>query len=140
METKLTSKSNAHKNAKTAKNSAHKNAKKLAESIFNILDKQSAEEIISIDLQGKSSIADYMIVASGRSNRHVHALADYVKRGLKEFGIDKLGIEGEDQCDWVLVDAGDVIVHLFKPEVREFYAIEKLWTMPKANLKDSDTP
>lgn len=74
-----------------------------------------------------------MIVASGRSNRHVNALADYVQRGLKEAGHTKLGIEGQEQCDWVLLDAGDVIVHLFRPEVREFYALEKMWMLPAAD-------
>ena len=88
-----------------------------------------------IDLRGKSSICDDMIVASGRSNRHVHALADYVKQGLKALGHEKLGVEGLDQCDWVLIDAGDVILHLFRPEVREYYALEKMWSVP--NVDDS---
>ena len=102
----------------------------LAAIINEILEEQSAEEIVRLDLRGKSSICDYMIVASGRSNRHVNALADYVQRGLKQHGLEKLGIEGMEQCDWVLIDAGDVIVHLFRPEVREFYALEKLWSVP----------
>ena len=116
--------------AKTAKRRAkaeHK-ADKIANIILDILDTQSAEEIVKIDLRGKSSIADYMLVASGRSNRHVGALADYVLKGLKENGQDKLGSEGLEQCDWVLIDAGDVIVHLFRPEVREFYQLEKMWS------------
>ncbi len=128
---KLSNKSHASKTAKTAKKRTKNTAKKLAGLILDILDKQSAENIINIDLQGKSSVADYMIIASGRSNRHVNALADYVKRGLKENGIKNLGVEGEEQCDWVLLDAGDVIIHIFRPEVREFYALEKLWAMPK---------
>ncbi len=101
-----------------------------AKSIIDILENQSAEDIIKIDLRGKSSIADFMIIASGRSNRHVSALTDYVKRGLKEAGDQKLGIEGLEQCDWVLIDAGDVILHIFRPEVREYYALEKLWSLP----------
>ena len=82
-----------------------------------------------LDLVGKSSIADTMLVASGRSNRHVNALSDYVQRGLKQVGLAKLGIEGDKQNDWVLIDVGDVIVHLFRPEVREYYALEKLWSV-----------
>jgi len=101
--------------------------------IYDILDTQSAEDIVRLDLAGKSSIADTMIVASGRSNRHVNALSDYVQRGLKEIGLKKLGIEGDKQNDWVLIDAGDVIVHLFRPEVREFYALEKLWAVSPNN-------
>ena len=104
-------------------------AAQLADLIYDILDKQSAEDIVRLDLTGKSSIADSMIVASGRSNRHVSALSDYIQRGLKEVGIQKLGIEGDTQYDWVLIDAGDVIVHLFRPEVREYYALEKLWSV-----------
>jgi ribosome-associated protein len=105
-------------------------ASKLAEHIIAILDEHSAQDILKIDLEGKSSIADYMIVASGRSNRHVSALADYVFKGLKEAGMSQMGIEGQDACDWVLIDAGDVILHVFRPEVREFYNIEKIWTSP----------
>jgi ribosome-associated protein len=102
----------------------------LAQFIFNILEENSAEEINTLDLRGKSSIADYMIVASGRSNRHVSALADYVQRGLREEQYPKLGVEGKEQCDWILIDAGDVILHLFRPEVREYYALEKMWSTP----------
>jgi len=102
----------------------------VAAHILDILDTQSAADIIKLDLRGKSSIADFMVVASGRSNRHVNALADYVLRGLKEIGHQKLGVEGLAQCDWVLIDAGDVILHLFRPEVREFYALEKMWSVP----------
>lgn len=105
--------------------------------IYDILDTQSAENIVRLDLAGKSSIADTMIVASGRSNRHVSALSDYVQRCLKEIGLKKLGIEGDKQNDWVLIDAGDVIVHLFRPEVRAFYALEKLWSV-SPNIDDLD--
>ncbi len=97
--------------------------------IQNILEEQSSEDIVAIDIRNKSSIADFMIIATGKSNRHVSALTDYVQRGLKEHGHEKLGVEGLDQCDWVLIDAGDVIVHLFRPEVREYYDLEKLWTI-----------
>ncbi|PHS35428.1 MAG: ribosome silencing factor [Robiginitomaculum sp.] len=109
--------------------STRQNSAELADFIYDILDTQSAEDIVRLNLAGKSSIADVMIVASGRSNRHVSALSDYILRGLKEIGLKKLGIEGNKQNDWVLIDAGDVIVHMFRPEVREFYALEKLWSV-----------
>ncbi len=85
---------------------------------------------MALDLRGKSSVTDIMIVASGRSNRHVSALSDYVLRGLKEIGMKSLGVEGQEQADWVLIDAGDVVLHVFRPEVREYYAIEKMWSVP----------
>jgi len=136
METKLTNTTSAISAAKKiAKSIAAKDkpAKNFAAQIIDILEKQSAEDIVQIDLRGKSSICDDMIIASGRSNRHVNALADYVKQGLKELGVDKLGVEGLDQCDWVLIDAGDIILHLFRPEVREYYALEKMWSVPSTN-------
>ena len=102
----------------------------LSSHILSILDEHSAQDTIEIDVRGKSSVTDYMIVTSGRSNRHVGALADYVLRALKELGHKDLGVEGLEGCDWVLIDAGDVIVHLFRPEVRVFYNIEKIWSVP----------
>ena len=92
------------------------------------LEDDKAEDILALDVRGKSSFADMLIVASGRSSRHVGALADHVMRMLKEAGAKQVRIEGLPHCDWVLVDAGDVIVHLFRPEVRAFYNIEKIWT------------
>lgn len=102
----------------------------LSEHIQSVLDENSAQDIITIDIRGKSSVADYMIVVSGRSNRHVGALADYVQRSLKELGHKSLGVEGLEACDWVLIDAGDVILHIFRPEVRVFYNLEKIWSVP----------
>ena len=96
----------------------------------DILDDNSAQDVLEIDIRGKSSIADYMVVASGRSNRHVGALSDYVLRGLKEAGFKDIGTEGQDGQDWVLIDAGDVILHIFRPEVRVFYNLEKIWSVP----------
>lgn len=92
------------------------------------LDDSKAEDIVSIDIAGKTSIADHMIVASGRSHRHVGAIADHLSRDLKKAGCGAPRVEGLPHCDWVLVDAGDVIVHLFRPEVREFYNLEKMWS------------
>lgn len=83
--------------------------------------------MVTIDLAGKTSLADYMVVASGSSSRHVSAMTDHLRRGLRKAGLKNIKVEGEQHCDWVLLDAGDVIVHLFRPEVREFYKIERLW-------------
>ena len=97
------------------------------------LDEDKAQEIVMIDLKGKSPMADTMIVASGRSHRHVGALADHLLRTLKEQGFGRAKVEGLPHCDWVLIDAGDVIVHLFRPEVRMFYNIEKIWAVDSAH-------
>ena len=93
-----------------------------------VLDDAKAEDIVTIPLDDKTAIADTMVVASGRSNRHVGAIADQLVEKLKEAGHRDLKVEGMPQCDWVLVDAGDVVVHIFRPEVRSFYNIEKLWS------------
>lgn len=91
------------------------------------LEDDKAEDILAIDIRGKSSFADMLVIASGRSARHVGALADHVLRKLKDAGLKDVRVEGLPQADWVLVDAGDVVVHLFRPEVRAFYNIEKIW-------------
>ena len=93
------------------------------------LDDDQAQDVIAIDLNGKSSLADAIVVASGRSQRHVSAIADHLLRGLKTQGWGRAQVEGLPQADWVLIDAGDVIVHLFRPEVRAFYNIEKIWSV-----------
>lgn len=95
--------------------------------VLDILDDAKAEEIVSIDLAGKTSIADTMIIASGRSNTHVAAVADRVIRTCKDLGKATPRVEGLPSADWVLVDAGDLVVHIFRPEVRQFYNLEKLW-------------
>jgi ribosome-associated protein len=97
--------------------------------ILHRLDEDKAQDIVVIDLKDKSSVADAMIVASGRSHRHVGALADHLLRLLKDAGQGKARVEGLPHCDWVLIDAGDIIVHLFRPEVRSFYNIEKIWSV-----------
>lgn len=96
--------------------------------VLTSLDDDKAEDVVAIDIRGKSSFADMLVVASGRSARHVGALADHVMRKLKDAGVKDVRVEGLPQGDWVLVDAGDVVVHLFRPEVRSFYNIEKIWT------------
>jgi ribosome-associated protein len=101
----------------------------LEELILSRLDADKAQDIVNIDLKGKSPIADTIIVASGRSQRHVGALADHLLRALKDAGYGRARVEGMPACDWVLIDAGDVVVHLFRPEVRAFYNIEKIWSV-----------
>ena len=91
------------------------------------LDDMKAEDTTSIDLRGKTTIADTMVVTSGRSNRHVGAVADRVLEDLRKAGLKNLRVEDMPHCDWVLIDAGDVIVHVFRPEVRDFYNLEKMW-------------
>lgn len=97
------------------------------------LDDDKAENIVVIDLEGKTEIADYLVVATGTSQRHVGAMTDHIQRNLKTQGVKGIAVEGTPQCDWVLIDAGDVIVHLFRPEVRDFYNLEKIWTAPAAS-------
>jgi ribosome-associated protein len=92
-----------------------------------LLDDGKAEEIATIDLQGKSDIADFMLIATGRSQRQVMALAQRLTEGLKEAGCKKVAVEGLRNGEWVLVDAGDVVVHLFRPETRTYYNLEKMW-------------
>jgi len=104
-------------------------ARSIEEVILAKLDDDQAQDIVSIDLRGKSPVADAMIIASGRSHRHVGAIADHLLRALKDAGVGKARVEGLPHCDWVLIDAGDVIVHLFRPEVRAFYNIEKIWSV-----------
>lgn len=86
-----------------------------------------AQDSVTIDLTGKSSIGDYMVVTSGTSQRHVGSVADNVVKDLEEAGVRNLRVEGMRQADWVLIDAGDVIVHVFRPEIRAFYNLEKMW-------------
>jgi ribosome-associated protein len=97
--------------------------------ILRSLDDAKAEQTVHIDIAGKSSLSDHMVVTSGRSHRHVGALADQLAKDLKDAGFGKPRVEGLPHCDWVLVDGGDVIVHIFRPEVREFYNIEKMWAV-----------
>ncbi len=91
------------------------------------LEDDKAQDIVVIDLAGKSSMADHMLVCTGTSQRHVGAMAEHLRERLKAAGIRKIAIEGVTQGDWVLIDGGDIIVHLFRPEVRSFYDLEKMW-------------
>ena len=103
---------------------------KILEIVKTSLDDGKAEDMIVIDLEGKSSIASYMVVASGNSNRHVASLAENLQMKLKENGCSSIS-EGLEKADWVLVDAYDVIIHIFRPEVRDFYSLEKMWSAVK---------
>jgi ribosome-associated protein len=100
------------------------------ETVLASLEDSKAENIVTIDIQGKSSLGDYMIVASGRSHRHVAAVADHLVRALRDAGLGTPRVEGLPGADWVLIDSGDVIVHIFRPEVRDFYNLEKMWQAP----------
>jgi len=103
-------------------------SQKVISLILSELEDNKAEAITKIDLAGKSDIADAMVIASGRSQRHVGAIADKIQRCLKEAGLGHVKVEGLPACDWVLIDAQDVVVHLFRPEVREFYKLERIWS------------
>jgi ribosome-associated protein len=94
------------------------------------LDGDKAEDVVVIDLAGKTSLADHMVIASGTSQRQIGAMADHILQKVKAIGVTSAAVEGASLCDWVLIDAGDVIVHLFRPEVRAFYALERLWGAP----------
>lgn len=99
-----------------------------AKHIVSWLDDAKAENIVTIPLAGKTSIGDFMIVASGRTDRHVGAIADRIRRKLRETGLaSRVRVEGMEACDWVLIDTGDIVVHIFQPEVRDFYKLEKMW-------------
>ncbi|WP_429913028.1 ribosome silencing factor [Inquilinus limosus] len=102
-------------------------ARPLLETALTSLDDDKAEDMVVIDLTGRSSIADSLIIATGRSSRQVAAMADHLLEKLKPLAPGPVQVEGQQRGDWVLIDAGDVVVHLFRPEVREFYALEKMW-------------
>lgn len=111
----------------------------LLEWIVTSLDDEKAEEIVQIDLRGRSEIADYMVICSGRSTRQVTSLADKLTAKLKEDFGRGAKIEGKTAGDWVLIDTGDVVVHVFRPEVREFYQLEKMWMPAGADTEASSS-
>ncbi|WP_425388072.1 ribosome silencing factor [Altererythrobacter ishigakiensis] len=100
--------------------------------VMGQLDDDQAQEIVSIPLEGKSSIADHMVIASGRSTRQVAAMAQKLAEKIKQQGFGSARVEGLPAADWVLIDAGDVVVHLFRPEVRSFYNLERMWGFGEA--------
>ncbi|WP_322096443.1 ribosome silencing factor [Pelagibius marinus] len=102
-------------------------SRRLLSVVESSLEDDKADDIVVIELADKSSIADFMVIASGRSARQVGAMADHLREKLKAEGVHGVAAEGQARCDWVLIDGGDVIVHLFRPEVRSFYNLEKMW-------------
>ncbi len=108
----------------------------LKKEIIDILDSNKALDVVSIDLEGKSSVADYMIIASGTSSRHIQALSEKVFENFKNSGIENCKIEGKNSNEWKLVDGIDLIVHIFNPEKRKFYELEKMWSelIPKEKV------
>lgn len=109
-----------------------KDGHSLHELVIQSLDDDQAQDVISIPLEGKSSIADYMVIASGRSTRQVAAMAQKLAERVKQNGYGSARVEGLPAADWVLIDAGDVVVHLFRPEVRSFYNLERMWAFGDA--------
>ena len=107
------------------------------ELVLASLEDSKAEDIVTINIAGKSALGDYMVVVSGRSNRHVTAIADHLITDLKDEGLGNARVEGLEAGDWVLIDTGDVIIHLFRPEVRQFYNIEKIWSVDSAHRTPS---
>ena len=113
----------------------------LLECVRQATEELKARDVVEIDVIGKSSVTDFMVIASGTSSRHVKSIADEVVKFAKNLGIMPLGVEGEREAEWVLVDLGDVIVHVMLPRVREFYALERLWTVgdqPPSLLDEGD--
>ena len=108
----------------------HNNVVKI---IHQVLSDNKAKDITKINLEKKSSIADFMIICSGTSNRHVISLSNYLVKALKKENLNTLNVEGKRNGDWVLVDAGDIIIHLFRSEVREYYGLEKMWSGEEIN-------
>ena len=111
----------------------------LLDCVRKATEELKAKDLVEIDVIGKSSVADYMVIASGTSSRHVKSIADEVVKFAKNLGVMPLGVEGEREAEWVLVDLGDVIVHVMLPRVREFYALERLWTVGDNPPDDHET-
>ncbi len=107
--------------------------------VLDALDDLKAKDVCEIDVRGKTSIADTLIIASGTSSRHVKSMADEVIRFAKQAGVLPLGVEGQEEAEWVLVDLGDIIVHVMLPRIREFYGLERLWTVGDAPAVDAGT-
>ena len=104
------------------------------------LDDDKARDVVVIELAGKSTLADCMVICSGTSQRHIHAMADHLSERLKAAGAKRFAVEGLAQADWVLLDAGDVIVHMFRPEVRNFYSLEKMWGSATSPVEAGEAP
>jgi ribosome-associated protein len=114
-------------------------AEALLKAVHAAVDNLKAQDVVEIDVRGKTSVCDFMIVASGTSSRHVKSVADEVIKHAKQLDCQPLGVEGEREAEWVLVDLGDVVVHIMLPRVREFYALERLWTVGDQPPEDADS-
>lgn len=125
--------SKAARPARAAESDPLAAGKKLLELVKTSLDDDKAEDVVVIDLNGKSTIADFMVIASGRSSRQVASMAEHLRERLKAAGVADVSLEGAARADWVLVDGGDVIIHIFRPEIREFYGLEKMWGVDLSN-------
>ncbi len=110
----------------------------LLATVHEAVEELKAKDVVEIDVRGKSSVCDFMVIASGTSTRHVKSIADEVVKFAKKHGVMPLGVEGEREAEWVLVDLGDVVVHVMLPRVREFYALERLWTVGDQRPDDAD--
>lgn len=135
----MSAKQEAHTLTGKSKNSSQEagSADKLLADIVESLEDHKAQDVIVINLRGKSDIADYMVIATGQSGRQVSTMADHLSLVVKKHGVVGAVPEGRGQSDWVLLDAGDVIIHLFRPEVREFYNLEKMWNV---DIPDAQEP
>ena len=111
----------------------------LLKTVLAAVEELKAKDVVQIDVRGKSSVCDFMVIASGTSTRHVKSIADEVVRFAKKLDVMPLGVEGEREAEWVLVDLGDVVVHAMLPRVREFYALERLWTVGDQPPEDVET-
>jgi ribosome-associated protein len=124
----LSSSNNAHV-IKTVLPKPPPSAQALLKQVHAAVENLKAKDVVEIDVRGKTSVCDYLVIASGTSTRHVKSIADEVVRMVKELDVMPLGVEGEREAEWVLADLGDVVVHVMLPRVREFYALERLWTV-----------
>ncbi len=104
-------------------------AQAMLQQVHAAVDNLKAKDVVEIDVRGKTSVCDYIVIASGTSTRHVKSIADEVVKQVKQLGVMPLGVEGEREAEWVLVDLGDIVLHVMLPRVREFYALERLWTV-----------
>ncbi|PJK07929.1 ribosome silencing factor [Lysobacteraceae bacterium NML95-0200] len=110
----------------------------LLKTAHDAVENLKAQDVVALDVRGKSSVCDHMVICSGTSTRHVKAIADEVVRFAKQLNYQPLGVEGEQEAEWVLVDLGDVLVHVMLPRVREFYALERLWTVGDEAPQDDE--
>jgi ribosome-associated protein len=135
----LSNSNNAHV-IKTVLPTPVPSAQALLAQVRHAVEDLKAKDVVEIDVRGKTSVCDFLVIASGTSTRHVKSIADEVVRKVKDLDVLPLGVEGEREAEWVLVDLGDVVVHVMLPRVREFYALERLWTVGDQPPESGDSP